>query len=154
MTRKIPAARIALCASFAVLALVLVPVSLAAKGGGGGAGKPSGGGGGTTGGSGGTLALVFLDSTDGLAHWGQRITYTVSTTATYPYVSTTCYQGSTLVLSTSAGFFPSYPWQSAQIVPLTTMLWTGGAADCSAKLYLNGSRGETTLATLSFHAYA
>jgi len=155
MIRTTSAARIAFIASLVVLALALVPVSLAAKGGGGG-GKSTGGNGGTTGGSaGGQLFLVPLDATDGVPHWGQRITYNLSTSATYPYVSTVCYQGSTLVLSTSAGFFPSYPWQSAQVVPLTTGYWTGGAADCTARLYVNGSRGSTTtLATLGFHVYA
>ena len=131
-----------------VAALVLAPAALAGKGG-----KPGGGGGSTTGG--GTIDLVLLDSTDGLAHWGQRVTYTVSTTATTsPYVSTTCYKGTTLVLSTSAGFFPSYPWPDAQIVPLKTQVWTGGDADCTARLYSMDGGRQTILKTLSFHAYA
>jgi hypothetical protein len=147
MTRKTPAARSALTAAFIVLALALVPVALAGKGG-GGAAKHGGGGGGT-------VNLVLLDSTDGLAHWGQRVTYTVSTTATaYPYVSTTCFKGTTLVLSTSAGFYASYAWPSAQIVPLQTQVWTGGDADCTAKLYSMDSGSQSILATLSFHAYA
>jgi hypothetical protein len=135
------------------LALVFVPAGLAAKGGGGtgGGGNKPGGGSGT-----GTVKLVVVSSpySDGLPHWGGQVTYTVSTTATtQPYVSTTCYQGSALVLGTSAGFFPSYPWQSAQVVPLQTQVWTGGAADCTAKLYsMNGGR-QTTLSTLSFHVY-
>jgi hypothetical protein len=151
MTRNTPAACIALIALLVVL--VLAPVSLAAKGGGGG-GKPRGGGGSSTGG-GGTLTLVLVDSTDGVPHWGQHVTYRVSTQATaYPYVSTTCYEGSTLVLSTSAGFFPSYPWPSAQVVPLQTQVWTSGAADCSATLYSMDGGRQTTLSTLSFHVYA
>ena len=133
-----------------VVALVLAPAALAGKGGGGAKGH---GGSGTT--AGGTIDLVLLDSTDGLAHWGQRVTYTVSTTATvYPYVSTTCYKGTTLVLSTSAGFFPSYPWPDAQIVPLKTQVWTGGDADCTARLYSMDGGRQTILKTLSFHAYA
>jgi hypothetical protein len=131
-------------------ALVLAPAALAGKGGGGGKGH---GGSGTTGG--GTIHLVLLDSTDGLAHWGQRVTYTVSTTATAsPYVSTTCYKGKTLVLSTSAGFFPSYPWPDAQVVPLQTQVWTSGDADCTARLYSMDGGSQTVLNTLSFHAYA
>jgi hypothetical protein len=152
MIRNIPAARIAFIASLVVLALVLVPVSLAAKGGGS---SPHGGGGTTAGGGGGTLTLVLLDSTDGLAHWGQRITYNVSTTATtYPYVSTDCYQGATVVGTTSAGFFPSYAWPSAQIVPLKSQVWTSGPADCTAKLYSMDGGRQTILATINFHVYA
>ncbi len=34
-----------------------------------------------------SLALVLLDSTDGVPHWGQRVTFDVQTTATdRPYV--------------------------------------------------------------------
>jgi len=155
MTRKAPAARIALTASFVVLALLLVPGAVAGKGGGGGGGGGGKHGGGGTTSGGGSVALVLLDSADGLAHWGQRVTYSVSTTATaYPYVSTACYQSSKLVLSTSAGFFPSYPWPDAQVVPLQTMVWTGGAADCTAKLYSMDGGSQTVLATLSFHVYA
>src|SRR5438093_13309875 len=64
-----------------VLALVLVPAALAAKGHGGGG--TSGG----TGTGGGTIGLVLLNSTDGLPHVGQQVTFNVSTTATsYPWV--------------------------------------------------------------------
>ena len=72
----------------------------------------------------------------------------------YPYVSTACWQGTTQVLSTSAGFFDSYPWPSAQIVPLKTMAWTGGGASCTAKLYSMDGGTKTILATLNFQAYA
>jgi hypothetical protein len=146
MTRKTPV-RIALTAAFVVLAAALVPAALAGKGGiHGGGGNPTGDG---------TIDLVLLDSSDGLAHWGQQVTYTVSTTETeYPYVSTTCYQDTTLVLSTSAGFYASYAWPSAQVVPLQTQVWTGGDADCTAKLYSMDSGSQTILSTLSFHAYA
>ena len=103
----------------------------------------------------GAIQIRPLDSTDGVAHYGQRVTYTVSTTATlYPYVSTTCYQGTTLVLSTSAGFYASYAWPSAQTVPLATMAWTGGAADCTAKLYSMDGGSQSILTTISFHVYA
>ena len=99
--------------------------------------------------------LVLVNSTDGLAHWGQSVTYTVSTTATaYPYVLTKCYKGTTLVLSTSAGFYASYAWPSAKVVPLQTMLWTGGDADCTATLYSMDGGSQTNLATIAFHAYA
>jgi hypothetical protein len=151
--RKSPAARIALGAALIVLALAIVPFALAGggKAGGGGGGKPHGGGGS------GTLALVVVSSpvNDNLPHYGGRVTYTVSTTATvYPYVSTNCYQGTTLVGATSAGFYPSYAWPDARIVPLQSQVWTGGAADCTAKLYSMDGGSQTILATLSFHVYA
>jgi hypothetical protein len=134
------------------LSLALVPAAFAGKGG-GGHGKP---GGGTTGGSG-TLALVVVSSpsNDGLPHYSGQITYSVSTTATlYPYVSTSCYQGTTQVLSDSAGFFVSYPWPSDQTLTLRTMLWTSGAADCTATLYSMDSGSKQVLATFAYHAYA
>jgi hypothetical protein len=144
--------RFALAAIFIGAVLALVPAALAAKGGGGGGHKSGGGGGGS-----GTVGLVVVSSpsNDGLAHFGGQVTYTVSTTATaYPYVSTTCYQGSTLVLSTSAGFYASYAWPSAQTVPLQSGYWTSGSATCTAKLYSMDSGSAITLGTLSFTALA
>jgi hypothetical protein len=142
----------------ALIALIVVGLiagtAFAARGGGGG-GHKGGGGGGTTGG--GTVALVMAvdGNGDGAANWGDSVTYTVSTSATlYPYVSTTCKQGGTLVLSTSAGFFDGYPFPSATTVPLKTMKWTGGAADCTATLYSNDGGSRTNLAAITFHANA
>jgi hypothetical protein len=131
----------------ALLALTIAPVALAGKGG----GKP--GGGGTTGGTG-SLSLVLLDSTDGLAHYGQRVTFTASTTATdRPFVRLDCYQGSTWVSTASIGLFADYPWDKFFILRSTG--WTGGAADCTATMYktTDGSR-LTNLATYRFHVYA
>lgn len=109
-----------------------------------------------TGGSGSSLSLVLLDSTDGLAHYGQHITWKVSTTATAePYVSVQCTQAGAVVYSAFAGYFASYMWPSTQTMPLFSGAWTGGAADCSARLYSSSSTGKTTtLATTSFHVYA
>ena len=135
---------VAVLAAF-VLALVVVPAAHAGKGG--NAGKPSSG---TS-----SLSLVLLNSTDGLPHFGQQVTFTVSTTATdRPYVSLNCSQNGVWVYSASAGFFPDYPW-SQNFTLATFSTWTSGAGDCTAKLYMtkDGSR-STTLATLSFHVYA
>ena len=109
-----------------------------------------------TGGSGSSLSLVLLDSTDGLAHFGQHITWNVSTTATtQPFVSMQCTQAGTVVYLASAGYFPGYAWPWEQTMLLASGAWTGGAADCSARLYSSSSTGKTTtLATTSFHAYA
>ena len=141
--------RIALTVAIGALVLTMVPVALAGKGTGGN-GRP--GGGGTTGG--GTIALVLLNSSDGLPHFGQRVTFDVSTTATSrPFVSLNCYQGSTWVYSASVGYFAAYPW--AKEFTLAATSWPGGAADCTAKLYMttDGSK-TTTLATISFRVYA
>lgn len=123
--------------------------AFAAKPGGGGKG-----GGGTTGGTG-SLSLVLLNSTDGLPHWGQQVTFNVSTTATTePHVSLKCYQNGALVYTTQTGYYASYPWPWTQIMTLASGAWTGGAADCTATLYSFSGTNTVTLGTLSFHVYA
>ena len=127
-----------------VVAIVAGPATAGGRGGKGG-GKPSGGGG--------TISLVLLDSTDGLAHHGQHVTFNVSTTATdRPFVSLNCYQDGVWVYAASKGFFPDYPW--SQNFTLSND-WFTSEGDCSARLYMmkDGSR-STTLATLDFHVYA
>jgi hypothetical protein len=102
-----------------------------------------------------SVVVVSSPAGDSLPHFGGQVTYTVSTSSTsYPYVSTTCYQGSTLVLSTSAGFYASYAWPSAQVVPLQSSMWTGGSASCTATLYSMDSGSASTIATISFTALA
>ena len=137
--------RFTLTATLAVLLLVLAPTALAGKGSG------KGGGGNKTGSS--SLSLVLLNSTDGLPHQGQQVTFSFVTTADRPFVSLNCYQGTAWVYSASAGFFPDYPWSTT--FGLATTSWTSGAADCTATLYTttDGIR-TTTLATLNFHVYA
>jgi hypothetical protein len=110
-------------------------------------------GGGTSGSS--SLSLVLLNSTDGLPHWGQNVTFNVSTTATNePYVSLECWQNGTVVYGASAGFFPGYPWPGSQIFPLSSPSWTGGGASCAAKLYYVSGKRTITLNTLNFQVYA
>jgi hypothetical protein len=128
-----------------------------ARGGGGGGGKGSGGsgGGGTTiigGGSfGDPFPKMVIDSNNsGTPNYGDTITFVVSTTATTrPWVRVDCFQGSTMVGGGSAGFFPEYLW--SQDFGLQSASWTGGAADCTAKLYMTDGTSSTTLATRSFH---
>jgi hypothetical protein len=129
-----------------VLALVLAPAALAGKGK--GAGKPSGGSGSSS------LSLVLLNSSDGLPHWGQQVTFKVSTSATSrPFVQLACYQGGIQVYSYQVGFFPSYPWST--VYTLSSNAWTAGAAACTAKLvYTRDGRRVITLATLKFQTYA
>lgn len=139
----------------ALVALLVVGLmagtTFAAKGGGGGGGgshgKPGGGSGG------GTLALVVVTdaNANGLPNWADQITFTVSTTATAkPLVVLYCYQSGALVYQHSAGFYPGYPWPDAQVFTLSSSVWTGGSADCSAQLYMSdGNGGFITLATRS-----
>ena len=109
-------------------------------------GDRGGGGGGAS-----SLTLVLLDASDGVAHIGQHVTFTVQTSATAsPFVSLNCYQSGVWVYTSSAGFFAAYPWP--QLFTLSSTMWMSGDADCTARLYStkDGTR-TTTLATLAFH---
>jgi hypothetical protein len=129
-----------------VTALTLV-LSLAGAGQADARGGHGGGGGANS-----SVALVLLESIDGSAHSGQRVTFSVATTATSPFVSLNCYQGGVWVSAASAGFFAAYPW--SQDFTLASTTWTGGDADCTALLYTSRDGTKiTSLATLSFHVY-
>jgi len=135
--------------SLAVLALALVPAAgLAAKGGNGGGGHGGGGkpgGGGSA--AGGTIALV----PDGVPHFGQQVTFAVSTTATsYPWVTVTCNQGGSVVYKASRGIFPTSLSQYFTLGP--TPSWSGGDADCAASLENWDAYPKiSTLTSISFH---
>jgi len=133
---------IRLAAAAATLALVVVPAATA--------GKPGGG----TGTSGGTISVVLLDSTDGLAHYGQRVTFNVSTTATTsPYVNLKCYQNGALVGQSWEAFFPGSLDDQVMVLGGSSA-WQSGAADCTATLNKRTKRGWEQLASTSFHVYA
>jgi hypothetical protein len=101
------------------------------------------------------LTLVPVDSTDGDAHYDHQITFKVKTSMTdRPFVSVDCYQGDTHVYWASAGFFPDYPWPWNQVFTLSSSYWTGGEADCVAKMYYRTHQRFRTLAKLPFHVYA
>jgi hypothetical protein len=133
--------RIALFAVIATLVVVFasVPSALAGKGGG------HGGRSGTS-----SIRLVLLNSTDGVAHYGQQVTFDVSASF-QPWVNLTCSQNGTLVYNSWAGFFPSY--DNGQTFTLSSGWWTGGAADCTANLSEWTSKDIITRATTSFHVY-
>jgi hypothetical protein len=127
-----------------VLALAIVPAAFAAKGGGG----SHHGGGGTSGTS--SISLVLLNSTDGLAHYGQSVTFNVSSTATtQPWVNLKCWQNGVLVGEGWNGFFEGSI--TGRNFTLAAPSWTGGAADCTA--YLTNPQW-TVLTSTSFHVYA
>ena len=118
---------------------LIAGTAFAAKGG--GQGKPSGGGGSSSI----TLVMVADANANGLPNWADTVTFDISTSKTNrPYLSVRCYQDGTLVYAADAGFYPSYPWPGAQLMPLYSPSWTGGAADCTAVL-------NSKLARLDFH---
>lgn len=138
MRRLLGATTEALLIVILVTGLLAVPV-LAGKGGGKGPGKPSGGTG--------TISLVLVDSTDGLAHYGQRVTFNVATTATNePWVNLKCWQNGTLVAEGWNGFFERSI--TGRNFGLYSPQWTGGAADCTA--YLTTPQRKV-LGSASFH---
>lgn len=150
VTRKPPAARIALAAAALALALALVPVALAGKGG-------KGGGGGTTSGGSSSLTLAMVNDLNGngTPNWGDTITFNVSTTATTsPELKLTCYQGGVAVYWTQTAYYAGYPFPWTQIMTLKSGMWTGGAADCTAVLYYSSGKKTVTLTTLGFHVDA
>jgi hypothetical protein len=133
--------RLALIAAVAALCMASAPAALAAKGG--RPPKPSGG-------SNGSISLVLLNSSDGAAHWGQKVTFNVSTTSTsQPWVSLKCYQNGALVSESTEGFFATA--LDDQVFGLYSPAWSGGAADCTATLT---TPQWAALASTSFHVSA
>ena len=122
--------------------------------------KGSGGsrkGGGTTTTGGGSLSLVMVADVngDGLPNWGDTVTFNISTTATdQPNVSLTCSQNGVVVYGAVAGFYDSYPWPWTKNMSLASQSWTGGAADCVAKLYYFSGTDTINLTSITFTAGA
>jgi hypothetical protein len=120
-------------------------------------GPTSGHGGGhhTTSATGSFALKVVTDvNGDGKLNYGDSITFTVSSSATYPFVDLDCYQGTTLVLHQGVGFYGGYPF--SQVFNLKGWAWPGGAADCTATLYSTDYDGSnyTFLSSASYHVYA
>ncbi len=126
---------------------LIAGTAFAAKGGNGGGkggpGKPGGDGGSST------LAvrMFVYQNADGKPNWNDQVTFDVSTTATdKPWVRLDCYQGGAWVSTSSAGFFATYPWPAN--FTLSSGGWTGGAADCTATLYMTTSNGRSKTLTV------
>jgi len=111
--------------------------------------------------NGSTLDLVVLpdstltpSTTQETPHWGDDITFAVSTSATdQPFVNVRCFQAEALVFDAWEGFY-SAAW-SDQTFTLSSSYWQSGEADCTARLIKWGKNGrERTLATLDFHVDA
>jgi hypothetical protein len=110
--------------------------------------------GGGSGSGDGTISLVLLESTDGLPHYGQKVTFDVATTATdKPWVELDCYQGGVLVYQDWRGFFDGS--LTGQVFILgTSNAWQSGDADCTAWLMTYTSKGWSEVVSTSFHVYA
>jgi hypothetical protein len=132
-----------LLAALAAALLAFAPAAFAGKGAGGASGGKHGAGSGT-------ISLVLLNSTDGLAHYGQQVTFNISTTATtQPYVHLVCSQNGAMVAEGWAGYFDGA--LGGRDFTLSSPSWTGGDADCTA--YLT-KPDKSVLASTSFHVYA
>jgi hypothetical protein len=120
------------------------------SGGGGGHGKP-GGGGGTTGGGTITLAspLVVDRNGNGTPNWGDVVRFNISTSNSQPWVFLTCSQGGSVVAQGSEGYFAGALDDGN--FGLYSPMWSGGAADCVAKLQ---TYSGSVLGSLSFHVDA
>jgi hypothetical protein len=137
---------VALAVAVVAASLALAPIALAGKstasGKGGSGGKPPGGGSAT-------ISLVLLNSSDGLAHYGQTVTFNISTTATdQPWVNLKCYRNGALLGEGWAGYFPAS--LSGRDFLLSSPQWSGGAADCTA--YVTTPQWAV-LGSTSFHVY-
>ena len=126
-----------------VVALVAGPV-VAARNGGGGHGKN---------GASGTIALHLLESTDGLAHYGQHVTFDLESTDPQPWVELDCYIGGVNVYQDRRGFFESSLSDDVFVLG-TTRAWQSGEADCTAHLVKYTRKGWQSYASTSFHVYA
>lgn len=91
-----------------------------------------------------SMSLVLLDSADDVPNWGERVTFAVSTDVTeWPFVQLDCYQGGELVYAMSAGFWEGYRF--TKTYTLRSSYWTGGAADCVARLFHVASNGKNVV---------
>ena len=132
--------RAAVLATVAALCLACAPAALAAKGGPSKPPKSSGIA---------SISLVLLNSTDGLAHYGQTVTFNISTTATtQPWVNLKCYQNGALVAEGWNGYFDGS--LTGRNFGLSSPMWSGGAADCTA--YVTTPQWAV-LGSTSFHVY-
>jgi hypothetical protein len=96
-----------------------------------------------------TINLVLLDSTDGLPHYNQWVTFDIATTATtQPWVDLKCFQNGVLVSEEWNGFFDGS--LTGRDFGLASPMWTGGAADCTAWVT---NPDWTPLGSTSFHVY-
>jgi hypothetical protein len=99
-----------------------------------------------------TINLVALDSADGVAYFGQHVTFDVHTTATAsPWVTLNCSQNGVQIYHQSLAMYLGTLY--SQTFTLASNGWTSGAADCIATLenWDDYSKGKiTALASTPF----
>jgi hypothetical protein len=108
-----------------------------------------------------SLNLVVLPSGSGLAaatsepSQAGQITFDVSTTQTnHPSVNVRCYQDGAWVYDGWQSFWPGASTHEP-IFTLSSLYWTSGAADCTARLlYFDQQGRERTLTSMGFHVAA
>ncbi len=136
--------RIALAAALAAT-FALGAAALGVAGNGGGPNKSS-------------ISLVMPSASASTAsssgpHFGDQVTFSVSTDAPSPFVNLDCYQSGRWIYDEWHGF-----WEGAmggQTFTLSSTYWQGGDADCTARLVEWQSNGhQRTLASTSFHVSA
>ena len=96
-----------------------------------------------------TILLVLLDSTDDVAHFGQHVTFDVTTTATDdPIIMNRCYQGGSVVSQETLRVDPENSLYSRTFTLGPSPAWVGGGADCTADLITMDSLGKTPKITV------
>jgi hypothetical protein len=131
-------------AAAVLVVLVIVPAALAAKGG-----KPNSGN--NTSASTLSLQLAVDANGDGQPSWGDTVRFVVSNPPTNPNVELLCSQNGTVLYEAQTGYYAN-TWPSTGDMILGSQAWSGGPADCTARLYVFSKWGTTTLATYSFTA--
>jgi hypothetical protein len=140
--------RIAFTSAVCILVLGLVPVALAAKGGNGNGKSPN-----SVSGSSLTLEMVADANGDGLPSWGDTVKFSVTNPPANPNVELLCSQDGAVVYSAQTGYYSS-TWPLTTDMTLRSTAWSGGAASCTARLYVFSGSTTTTVATLPFTAGA
>ena len=127
-----------------VLSLTLIPAAFAGKGS-----KPSSGGSSTITGP----VMVVDNNGDGLANWGDIVTFNISTTATaQPFIHLVC-SGNGIGYDSWKGVFAGSLDTNWNFV-LGSGGWTSGAADCTASLGMYTKQGFKQLTSTTFHVDA
>lgn len=127
---------------------IVAPSSLEARAPGSNNGNGKGGNNNNQAGAGGGSSLdVVLVNDVGTAgySWGDTVTFVVSTSASNPNVELICSQNGVAVYGTV--------WPLTPNPTLSSGMWQGGAAECTANLYQLGDR-RSILATVTFSAGA
>lgn len=97
-----------------------------------------------------SLRMVQDANNDGAPNYGDVVTFNVTTTQAYPWVTVNCSQNGNSVYSQTAGFFPSYQFPKTYTLG-PTQSWSGGAASCNATMFTVSSNGrDKNIATLNF----